>query len=286
MDYYLRQESNEDRHIRLNLEAMSLSVDSIKNAIDLAKNFLPDILSRLTNISTSIDDYLSHTNLTASRLYSEKPVLVKASSELSFLTFGDRYVTVPENFNGNLLEYGETLAACIKDVIPMQRDILSAYNRSLSVFISNKEDRVGIMSHDEIYRKAAAKREAVNKLLSKYFIEYGGRSKLEIKKVLRKLGEVGPIIDTVKVINEDSKPSVVHSMNDNLKECTAKLDIIIKRARENVFDTITPERLRALSEGALEVGKFCEMVSLLYYQAMTYCTTAEMLADHIKACKN
>lgn len=285
MDYYLKEESFVDRDIRLNLEALALSTDTLRNAIEVAKDFLPNILNRLKEISNTVDDYLSQTNLTANKLVSEKPMLIRASSELSFLTFGDRYVTVPENFNGYLLEYGEALSACLKEVIPMQSEILSGYNRSLSMFLSNKDDRESFISHDEVYKKAEAKRLAINKLISNFFGIYNGRAKLEIKKVLRKLGELPHLIDTLRIIGDNSKPSVIHSMNDNLKECTAKLDMIIKRIRENAYEIVSPERLRALSEGAFEIGKFCEMVSLLYYQAMMFCTTADMLAEHIKACK-
>ena len=270
---------------QLRLEGFSLSMDIIKNGIDLAKDLLPNILDRIEKISLQLDDYLGQSNTIAKQLLTERSVVIRSSKELPFLTFSNRYVTVPENFNGNFLEYGETLAACIKEVMPMQKNFLQEYNRSLSMFLTNKDDRTTISAnHTDIYKAANAKRVAVEAMISKFYGSYTGRSRVEIKNIMKRMSELDEIILTVGKIGELTKPSLVYEMNDSLKECTAKLNLIIKRIRENSFSILSPERTRTLSEGTFEIAKFCEMVSILYFQTLTYCTTAERLVEHVKNC--
>jgi len=275
-----------DRFLEYTLESISMEGEFTSNMVEFFREALPNFSAKLKASFASIEGLLKSNDHAVLGLKAGKKKIISDASGLDFLMFGDRYVMVPESFQGNLLAYGSLLDSNTKNLYHEQMVMLREYNLQLATFITNKDEKFSIKDHTALYTKARESREDVTAKLGKFFGNYGASGRVEVRKVMSRFAELDELIDTAENINNTNNPKTIHEMDAAVRECVERLDIIIERAKSTTNFNVSPEAMKNLAAGAYEIAKYVEFIGLFYFQCMTYTNCVKALCKQITDARN
>ena len=268
--------------LQVKLDSLSLETNFINNAIHYLSSYLPSFRKNIEEKKNVIDNYVDDIKYEIDiKLPSYMNKAVKKLYSMSYSNFGERTISVPENFSGNLLQYANTLLEVNKEINDIKKILIPDYITILSSFITNKDAKMSLRSHEDVFKKIKNQREESFKKLKTYFPSNTGNSKIKFKNVFNRFTEVDMFFKhatmLAKVQNKNNLKEIQRSVNN----ITDSLDVIISYLQKGEITNVTPEVTSNLSTGAYEVARFIELYSLVYFDIMVLCNKANDLAQSI-----
>lgn len=263
------------------LEHLALESEVVANVIETFKSVIPSLTSKLTTIFSSFapeETYASEVK-DVKKLYDEVKVKIPHAK---FVNYSKTLISVPEGFKGNLIDYTTVLLSISNDVFQEANSVLSQYNAILSSFITNKEDKISLKDHTEFFSKLTKKREALNEQMTAFFPERSALSKTYLSDVLSRFGDVEELVALTEKLSDSRKKHSIKDIATGVKKSTDLLDIIVHDVQTKGMNSISGNAAMNISEGAYELGKYVEFISIYCYRTEQLVTTVLKLMETIE----
>jgi len=212
-----------------------------------------------------------------------KDVLHK-SKDFNYLAYDATLVQVPEGFNGKLINYLMLLVQHTEKEIKDGKSILDNYNLELSMFLSNADIRQSMKSHADFYKKIRKDREDWRKDVAKFFDERNpSLSRRPVGQVIERFGDMERVFAlTEKLVQLRSQLNYTQIVSE-VNKTTGMLELIRSRMATEDIGAASPQMAKNISEGAYEVAKFVESMSIHGYHVETAISSVNSMAEQLGA---
>lgn len=203
----------------------------------------------------------------------------KALQQLPFVSYQDTLVMVPEGFQGNLYDYLKFIEKVQGAVIVQTGKVIHDYEMELSVFLTNVDNRKALKTHEHFYKKVREERVDIEKQLKQYFSEKDVRSRAKLGTVCRRFGELQ---DLFALASQIDKSSLTKKELSNLVNSVSHACELLKLLREKLnnkeLGDVSGDMAKHISEGAYEVARYVELVSVLCFASEVAVSCAASIA--------
>jgi hypothetical protein len=258
-----------DTEITLSLESqlarLALEASVIGNVIDSFKSALPSLASQLFSqfsLLTSEDKSKEDTQVIKLEFGKVKVKLPHSS----FLQQSKTLVSVPEGFNGNLLSYAKALSDMSVEIFQEANKTLGEYNFALSAFITNKESKISLKDHTDIFLRIKARREKLTAEIGSFFSQDTNLSKAQLGDVIERFADLEVLVHGVDTLNTQRKAQNIKDISDSVKKSLDLLKIIIDDTENNGIAQVSGNAALNISTGAYEIGKYVEFIAMYRFR--------------------
>lgn len=269
-DYLLRRLAVESASFS---DVLVLLRQIVPKSVDLIKSYIPNLLE-LQNPSTPIQGV-------SNKLY--KDVLVSAG-KVSFLAYDKTGVSVPEGFSGELIPYLQLLISHTEEEIKEGAKVLSDYNLQLSMFISNADIRTSMKSHSEFYKDVRSERDRRQKEIAKFFDKKNGTlSRRPLGNLIERFNDLDKVFTLSENLGRLRGQLSYKTVVADVQKTVDMLGLVKARLEDSTISDVSGQMAKNLSEGAYEIAKFVEAMSLNGYLVDTALGMTHNLAEQLKA---
>lgn len=263
------------------LEQLAIESNVLANVIDTFRNIVPDLKTkifefkdRLTASATASDKEVKH----CEDLFKHLSPKIKYAN---YVNYSKTLVAVPESFKGNLLQYILLLNKLAPEVYSEANKLLGEYNFVLSTFISNKETKISIKDHTDIFHKAKTARERFSLEISAFFPTNNPQSRNYLGHVIERFYDLEKILDETKKLNNTHSKQNIKNIAELVNNSCDSLDIIIRNLQTQGVSNVSGNSAKNISEGAYEVAKYVEFVSAFRYNTEQAIVAVEKLFETV-----
>lgn len=279
----LAQFMNQDSCVSLesHLERISLESEFLVNMLETFKTVIPSFVSKLRDANTHLADTSKAQDTLDIELSKKEKKALEYSKHLDFVGFGDRLISVPENFKGDYIKYAMLLNNVATVAYQTQNTILAEYNQILSAFITNKEDKISLKDHTTFFNRIKAEREAYGEKLGVFLNKKTGVSKMRFRDVISRMADLEPLIHQASQLGSQHSRAKLQDINHSVDHCVDLLDLVVTGVQDGTIKNISPNATMNISRGAYEVAKYVEFVGLVYFDITVFLNSVNSMLDSI-----
>lgn len=256
---------DEPTSFSLTMENIALEASILTNMVDSVKRLFPSLVDNVSKSFSFVRDL-------------EQPVTVFSKDQhkvldkikhVSYMNLDNFTVIVPEGFNA---EYLEALTICEEslDYIDFVKNVLlKEFRIYLSTFISNKDQKISSKDITFKFKEHAKKRININTVFSKLYKTNSFEVSVKLPVVLKRNADLQQVFDRHNVVVARMKALDVAVFKSEVEDVVEFINIIIKQAQENKIESISPEAIKNISEGAHECAIQVETAAACYFRCMT-----------------
>ena len=270
-----------DPELVISLESLGNESIIIENIKTLFTEKLPNFITSVKSKLNFFDSIKDEEKISKGVLNDKYKIALKHIPALDFLLFADRIISVPEDFEGQLLDYLKVLNQTFPMFSNQINDILDEYNLILASFATNKEDKYSLKDHSRLFDLSRIKRESILSELKVFFPKDTGKTKKRMRDVLKNFGELEPLILTASKLNDQILVTNLNQIKNRVNKTIDSLDIILKQMTNNEADRLSQEAALNISKGAFEIGKLIESYVIVYNDTRIAVYSVEKLLDTI-----
>lgn len=265
------------------MERLALEAGAISNVIDSFKNIVPALADRLrvaySSLTSGDDDLTKELKDTKNRFGQKvQPKLGYAK----YMSFEKTLISVPEGFKGDLLSYLATLASMSQEIFAEANKTLGSYNFALAAFVTNKESKTALQDHSHLFHQVTKRREELTSKLAVYFPKPSTLSKAYLGDTIGRFADVEVLIAEAEKLNLQRKNQNIKDISDSVKKAVDLLDIIIKDTQTNGIAKVSGAAAMNISEGAYELGKYVEFISIYRFRVEQAIASVSKLVETLE----
>ena len=257
--------------IKNQLEALSLEAINVANVIEVFKGVLPDLVGKIKQTLENIPRYtdIIHKNKLTSDIKLINSLNKELSDKIKLTNYVDRrelLISVPEGFKGNLVDYTILLNGLTSKIYPEANKLLTEYKFIISGFLTNKDQKISLKDYTTFFNSIKRQRENFTSDVSEFFTNNSSTSRAKLGSVINKFSDLDIIIKNVTEANIVRKDNILSDISQSTNEITKVLDTIIDRVSKGDISNISGASAKNLAEGAYEIAKYIEFVSIFNYK--------------------
>lgn len=265
-------------NLKSQMQRLSMESNVAGNVIDTFKNTVPllaeSILSHFKSLSTDTDKELKDESTEAKLVFGKLKVKLPYAS---YLNQTKTLVSVPEGFKGNLLDYVNSLGAMSNELFQEANKTLGEYNFVLSAFITNKENKISLKDHTDLFLRLKSRREKMAKELAVFFPEDRDLSKAYLGDVIHRFADLETLVNAAVHLNVQRKEQNIKDITNSVQKCLDLLKVIIDDTKNNGIAQVSGAAAMNISTGAFEIAKYVEFIALYRYRVEQVVSTIEKL---------
>ena len=277
----MKYDLTDDPELVITLESLSNESIIVENIKTLFTEKLPNFITSIKSKLIFFDSIKDEEKISKDVLNDKYKIALKHIPALDFLLFADRIISVPEDFEGQLLDYLKILNQTYPMFSNQINDILDEYNLILASFATNKENKYSLQDHSRLFDLSRIKRESILSELKVFFPKDTGKTKKRMRDVLKNFGELEPLILTASKLNDQILVTNLNQIKNRVNKTIDSLDIILKQMTNNEADRLSQEAALNISKGAFEIGKLIESYVIVYNDTRIAVYSVEKLLDTI-----
>lgn len=269
-----------DMSINNRLEGLSLEAISVANVIEVFKGILPDLTTKIFETLDTLSFYKENNSPEIKELLSNYKELDKKLKLVNYVEKRDMLISVPEGFKGNLTVYIKDIENLTNKIYPVANKLLNEYRLILSAFLTNKDQKISLTDHTNFFNSIKRDREGFISTLSSYQTN-NNSSKARLGTAINRISDIDNLVIKIESINKVRNNNNIKDLVSTIKEITSLLDTIIERVSIGDINNISGASAKNLSEGAYEVAKYIEFVSLFNFKVEQITTTVIKLVQQL-----
>lgn len=279
----LAQFMNQDSCVSLesHLERISLESEFLVNMLETFKTAIPSFVSKLRDANAHLFETAKAQDTLDIELSKKEKKALEYSKHLDFVGFGDRLISVPENFQGDYIKYAALLNTIATIAYQTQNTILAEYNQILSAFITNKEDKISLKDHTAFFNRIKAERESYAEKLGDFLNKKSGVSKMRFRDVISRMADLETLIHHASRLGSQHSRAKLHDINSSVNHSVDLLDLVVNGVQDGTIKNISPNATMNISRGAYEVAKYVEFVGLIYFDITVFLNSVNSMLDSI-----
>lgn len=263
-----------------------MALESIANnstgIVDVFSRLISKSADTLTSFASPLSDLINPTKETTGLKKGSYKELSRKLTRIPYSGVADMLVMVPEGFHGDLGAYLQFLKQNQIAVIKAADQVMADYELEISSFLSNVDIRKSSKSHLDFYKKVRTIRSNVEESLAKYFSKKDVRSRVKFGSVVKRMGE----FDEVLALAEDIRGSAMNRKElGNLLAKVTTISELLKLLKEKLenkeLNDVSSDMAKHIAEGAYEVAKYIELVSLLSFNGEVAVTCVDSIVDQL-----
>ena len=265
------------------LDRIAFESNFTGNLIELFKTTLPNVVQKIHEaVSSSFIAKEPDAAVNFGRqLKGDYKSLAKKLETSNFINFKDMLIQVPEGFKGNFTEYLDFQDRVFNQVIANGNELLSEYSVILAAFITNKENKLSLKDHTGFYKKIQAQRSEFAKGFDKFFNVNSDSPLQRLNQIIGRFEDVEDVVDKTVKLETNTKQSNLNEIQASVKKISGYLDILITQVQDESVSNISGSAARNIAEGAFEVAKFVEFISLFHFRTEQSVQTTKKLLDKL-----
>lgn len=244
----------------LALRMMALETLSAQDALPLFRQTLPQLSDKIKKASTALVE------LPLTLFLDKQQMVVRHLSSFSYADISGSLVVVPENFNGQFLPFLQTMTEMQDKVYAQAFSCLEHYHVLLSSFLTNKETQIASKDDTSFYLHLEKSRQEEIKKLDFFFHAPNPMGRRTFGSVVARIADLPEIFSLSKKLEKQNMTSNLKAFEVQIKKISDMIDMIIKRSEENDINKISPAAARNLSQGAYEVARYIEFVTVFQFK--------------------
>lgn len=265
-----------EEHIsRLALEASVLA-----NLSESFSRFIPAMSTRFSELCSQFANTENHSEKMKEFTVSYREFQPKAKL-LNFIDYRQALVSVPEGMNGELLSFVEFLAEHAGDVFNAAFTALDSFQNVLSAFVSNKDNKLTLSDMTHQYRAVKEYRERVTNKLSDFFDQNSSISKRRLGVVLARVTDITTLRDQLAKLDKMIQDKHLTQLSDKVSKISQLFSLIQKSIKEDGLEEISGAAAKNISEGAYEMAKLVELVSVFRFKIDQAFTSGKGLVEDL-----
>ena len=208
--------------------------------------------------------------------------LLKRVKDFAFVTYSDTLVTVPEGFTGHYVPFLVGLKAIGAELALKAPKIVENYGLELSMFLSNKDARQSLKSHDSLYKTVARERDGYYKEL-KGFIDpkQPTRSRVRLGSLVDRFQELEQLFYQAEQLEELRKDLRYKELLAGIGKASELLKLIKERFESGELTTASKESIKNLATGAYEIAEYMELIATYGYLVESALGATNALAEQL-----
>lgn len=247
------------------LDRLALESNFVTNLVDSFKSIIPDLAVKLVDSS----DHFKANLFDKPRIKEIRAAYDNVKNvyqHADFMNYRSMLVSVPEGFKGNFQAYLQMLCKLSPTVYKEANAFIAEYNFVLADFLTNKEAKKCNISHDVVYRKITASREANVKEIEHYFTAKSDSSKARLGDVVGRFNELVNLSNGAIELEKNQSISNLQDLADGIAKSIYYLNIIKQNLEEDKISEVCGVTAASISNGAYEVAKYVEFVSIFRFK--------------------
>ena len=261
------------------LEVIALESGVMANMLETFKKVVPSFLLKLKETNQFLSNNLEEQDKLRLSLSGKEKSAISRAKHLDYLTFGDRVISIPENFKGDFIKYAVQLNAVATAAYQTQSLVLLEYNQILSSFLTNKEDKISLKDHTTFFNRIKAEREGYAHKLAAFRNEKTGVTKTRFRSVISRMADVEALVNETSKLTSQHSKAKLHDIHRTVNESVDLLNMIIEGIQDGTISNISPNATMNISQGAYEVAKYVEFVGVVYFDITVFLNCVENMID-------
>jgi hypothetical protein len=201
----------------------------------------------------------------------------------SYTAISSTVIPVPENFSGDLLDYTQFMTKNDEKVIyEATLNLLSVYETILADFLSNKDSKVSLISHDHLYKKAVKVTEDLGDVHKKFFPLNTNKSRARLGDCFSRLNDVQEFSKLYPNLLNTFNKAPVKAIKQASDRCVSLLSLVCDAAQKEDVKEISPAATRNIASGAYEMGKLLEMLAVHRMRHMQLLKISSQIIGRLK----
>lgn len=268
------------------LKRLTMEASVMSNVIDTFRSILPSLSSKLSSIASNLQPSDDHTK-SVEELVRFADKHKEVIREVGIVKHSDTLIPVPEGFDdkAKMCSYLDDLIKAAPSIAQGIQEILSEYQIVLSTFISNKDAKTSLRDHSTFYKRIQKQRVDVSAPLISYFDKGIDRSRLPFGSVYDQSMEVCTAVEKASQLNKLRSKQDLKLVKNQVAECSNILDMIVQRSHSQDITEISGAAAMDLSDGAMEVANWVELVSIFHFRMEQAIQSVKMQVEFIAKLK-
>lgn len=249
------------------MQRLAMEASILSNVINTFRSVIPSLTDKLSSVAANFQPSDDHTK-TVVELTKFVESNKEKIKEVGIVKHSETLIPVPEGFDAKakICGYLDHLIQAAPVITHGVQEILSEYHIVLSTFISNKDAKTSIRDHSTFYKRIKKQRSEVSEPLASYFDKGLDRSRLPFGKVYDQTQELFTATGKVVELNKMRAKHDLKFVKGQVTDCVNLLKIIVTQSERQDFSEVSGAVAMDLSEGAIEVGFWVELVALYHYR--------------------
>jgi hypothetical protein len=250
-----------ERHY-LNVSVEAVFLDNLRSRV---AGFIPAVKDALRSGIDQLEGLRKSghsTNGGLDKLFASE----KKLEDVVFLAYAVKPIVVPEDFQGNLLEYSSELLAHSDILFMFTNNILKRYTKTLAVMISSKSELNRSFSKQAFKEEITERKTTAETALQKYFPKATGKTRVPMKVVFRNKAEIQQFLDCVRKQEGINKKLDLLTMKADIEKAGLYLNNIYNLVNDK-DEIVSNELLLDLADEAYDIAKLVEYAATVYFDA-------------------
>jgi hypothetical protein len=256
--------------------------DAIRLGMDSAGGFSARLTDALPGLITGFRELV--------KFKATKPLENLSSDQRKFVRlledhmYGElRYIQthVPEGFNGKYLDLLNVLEHSTANCINVEQETLAPYVTFLAGFAVGGNV---VRSMDNQAAKWKAVNDDRDEINADYAKLFSGRdTRKPYSQVVERNLDWTKIFQLSTKVHGEMKGINYAVITDSCRKAETYLELIERNIKAGKLQDATPEVCLALSEGAYQIARMIEFISITHYRVMTAFTAIDRTVEHVRS---
>lgn len=211
---------------------------------------------------------------------SRQAEFVKEISKHPYLEISAFAAFTPEGLNVTYHKYSSELLLAVMHASRILAGGMTAYSTFLAQLVTNTEQKFSSVSFDKAYKDLAQERNKLNTAIGDCFKRGSTKTESTLGDVIDRNGDWQHVFhngdNMTKLINSVDRKA----LNKKINECKELLEVIIKKIDRNEFDSMSPQVIKNLSDGAFQIASELEFYAVVYYRVLAFTNAVNRTVTH------
>lgn len=245
-------------------ESIALEAGFISNAVELAKTYLPSIVSNFKSTAGSI----KAENKEPKQFTKGQNAMLVVLNKLSYMDLIDVKIQTPIGFDSNLLKAFDKVEEAFALIDKIQTDSITDFHTYLAIFLTNKDAKKNTKDLLPKTKQTIVNTEKLVDVIASMYRDGTNDNMVPFKKLFMSDKEVEKAIYKHKELKEKFTSINITSIKNQVEEISSLLDSLMGQLKEGKIENISPESLKNISEGTYQVAKSIEAISVAYFKLL------------------
>jgi hypothetical protein len=262
-------------NLLLNLKTLGLEDLTATDSTNIFNQILPKLVHEFKSLKEGLV-----TPILSLFISKERKVLAHLQN-LNYVNLSQSLVSVPEGFKGFFLDYLKLLEKIQVQAYKDANEFIKEYHIVLSSFITNKDDQISSKDLSFFYNRVEQRTLENSDEISKFFNAPNKVSRAKLESVLARISDLEAISQVVKQIESRHNLEDLKTIEISLNKIIAMLDIIIEQMKKEDTTKVSRQAALNLSQGAYNLARYIEFISLLHFRTSVMLKTTNDLFDFL-----
>lgn len=255
------------------MRTIALESNVLTNMVQTIAKVFPSIAEKVTNMF-AVTEELPKLTFAFSK---EQKFVIENMHNVQYLDLADQKVFVPENFSGNITDYGKLLELLVNKHRKNATEGLQNFNIYLSQFLSNKDAKVSTLDVTGVYYDIHKDRDdSISSLTN--FSSDNNETSVPLGKIISRKDDLRILFDSKGSIQRQIENIDLKELNAGVKKCVDLINLIVDQIEKGSITNVTSETTKNLAYGASEVAKEIEFFAVLYFRVIGFITCVDSIS--------